>query len=416
MHSFNALLPGLGASTGANGAASAQNGANARDTGEHRDGFDRMLQSHARGSADTASRTPATPARTQDADTSGSTSSRKTRNDGQARTSSRDSDTKARESDERTCKADDGASDSTARADAQPTGDSAAADDAPAAQDTATTTDATPATLPEQLLALLNGLAVMPTAPAETTQAVAPTLPESFVAPQGAASTRTPTPSMPAMALPVVPAQTGAPAPAEAAPEAFALAMGAMAAGSADAVAEPTTDTGSPADITPVALTATHAPSAAGNLTAKAVVPVAPQTPLALDADFEDGVGSRIAWMADQKVGHAEIRVSPDHLGTIDVRLQIDGTRVNAEFHSAQADVRHALESSLPRLRDMLGQQGLQLGHTDVGQRQAGQQPGSSNGQSAAANASDRSDPATGAGWTPGPAVRASRGLLDEYA
>ena len=122
------------------------------------------------------------------------------------------------------------------------------------------------------------------------------------------------------------------------------------------------------------------------------------------------------AGLADQKFGHAEIRITPDHLGAIDVRLQLDGNRVNAEFHSAQPDVRHALESSLPRLRDMLGQQGLQLGQADVGQRQA-QQQGASNGQAGSfANGNERGEAATDAGWSRGPAVRASRGLLDEYA
>lgn len=410
MNRFNALLPGLGANNGANGSAPAQNATTARDTGDRRDGFDRMLQSHARGSADASSRTPATAPRMHDADASGQASSHKAQHDGQTRSASRQSEAKTRQADDRTGKADDDASDSTAGTQAQPADDSTGSDDAPTPQVTATTADATPTTLPEQLLALLNGLAAMPT---ETAQA-GEILPESLASSAGAASTRTL--PMPAVALQIASAQPGATAPGDAAPDVFTLAMGAMAAGSADAAAEPTLDAGSPADITPVALTAAHAPSATGNLTAKAVAPVAPQTPIALDANFDDGFGSRIAWMADQKVGHAEIRVSPDHLGTIDVRLQIDGTRVNAEFHSAQAEVRHALESSLPRLRDMLGQQGLQLGQADVGQRQAGQQPGSPNTQTASANAPDRGDSATGTGWTPGPAVRASRGLLDEYA
>ena len=80
------------------------------------------------------------------------------------------------------------------------------------------------------------------------------------------------------------------------------------------------------------------------------------------NAGYGDDLGSSVVWMAEHRVGHAALQVSPDHLGPIEVRLQIDGARVHAEFFSAQPEVRHALESSLPRLRDLLGQQGLQLG------------------------------------------------------
>ncbi|PTT60307.1 flagellar hook-length control protein FliK, partial [Stenotrophomonas sp. HMWF003] len=85
--------------------------------------------------------------------------------------------------------------------------------------------------------------------------------------------------------------------------------------------------------------------------------------------DFGDAMSARIGWLADQKIGHAVIRVTPHDLGQIEVRLQIDGDKVHASFSSAHAEVRHALEASLPRLRDMLGEQGFQLGNADVGQQ-----------------------------------------------
>ena len=130
------------------------------------------------------------------------------------------------------------------------------------------------------------------------------------------------------------------------------------------------------------------------------------------DAGFDDAFGARIGWLADQRIGRAEIRLSPEHLGAIDVRLQIDGTRVSAEFQSAHADVRHALENSVGRLRDMLGQQGLQLAHSDVGQGRGGE-AGNRSGQSRTDGFAD-TDP--GLFERPAlPALRA-RGLLDEYA
>ncbi|AMJ56709.1 MULTISPECIES: flagellar hook-length control protein FliK [Stenotrophomonas] len=90
--------------------------------------------------------------------------------------------------------------------------------------------------------------------------------------------------------------------------------------------------------------------------------------------DFDEAIGARVGWLAEQKIGHAHIRINPENMGQIDVKLQLDGDRVHASFSSAHADVRHALESSLPRLREMLGEQGLQLSHTDVGQQSSSQQ------------------------------------------
>lgn len=155
-------------------------------------------------------------------------------------------------------------------------------------------------------------------------------------------------------------------------------------------------------------LASTGAPSAAAARQA-----LAQPAPLALPADpgagFDDAFGARIGWMAEQRIGHAELRVTPEHAGPIDVRLQLEGQRVSLEFHSAHAETRQALEASLPRLRDLLGQQGLQLAQADVGQRQGG------DGKPAhAAQARGEHDGLAGE-----PAMPRSirmRGLLDEYA
>ncbi len=85
-------------------------------------------------------------------------------------------------------------------------------------------------------------------------------------------------------------------------------------------------------------------------------------------AGYDDRFANHVSMLAGQRITQATIRVSPEHMGTIDIRLQVDGTQVRAEFHSARADVRQTLEASLPRLRDMLDQHGLQLAHAGVGQ------------------------------------------------
>ncbi|QNN46693.1 flagellar hook-length control protein FliK [Thermomonas brevis] len=150
--------------------------------------------------------------------------------------------------------------------------------------------------------------------------------------------------------------------------------------------------------------------------------PVAAQPPILQQpadpaAGYDDRFGSHVALLAGQRIGQAEIRVVPEHLGAIDIRLHLDGSDVRAEFHSAQPEVRQALEASLPRLREMLGQHGLQLSHAGVGQGQTqkdqGQQgDGASHRSGDGLAASSASEP----GSPLPPDFRRARGLLDVYA
>ena len=128
----------------------------------------------------------------------------------------------------------------------------------------------------------------------------------------------------------------------------------------------------------------------------------------------DDGLSTRIAWMAEQGIGRAELRVNPDHAGPIEVRLQMEGTRLVAEFSAVNADTRQALEAGMHRLRDMLGQQGLQLAQSHVGSGGGqGRQDGSGGGTAGSPGHADGSDIAAG---DTAPARWVSRGLLDEYA
>ncbi|WP_202626550.1 flagellar hook-length control protein FliK, partial [Stenotrophomonas acidaminiphila] len=146
------------------------------------------------------------------------------------------------------------------------------------------------------------------------------------------------------------------------------------------------------------------------------VFPPALSAPVDMQAaDFDDAIGARVGWLADQKIGHAHIRVTPNDLGPVEVKLQLDGDRVHATFSSAHAEVRQALESGLPRLREMLGEQGLQLAQADVGHRQS--EPGSSNTGGSGTGTGHDGEPGE-AGALTGRDVRPLRlrGLLDAYA
>lgn len=169
----------------------------------------------------------------------------------------------------------------------------------------------------------------------------------------------------------------------------------------------------------PVAATPIHAlqPLAGVQPASTPAVPLAAPV-LTQPADpangYDDGFSGHVTWLAGQRIGQAEIRVVPDHLGAIDIRLQLDGSHVRAEFHSPQAEVRQALEASLPRLREMLGQHGLQLAHAGVGQGQSGQRQ-SGDGAPQPGHAGGLTLPDDAGSPLP-PDFRRTRGLLDVYA
>lgn len=136
--------------------------------------------------------------------------------------------------------------------------------------------------------------------------------------------------------------------------------------------------------------------------------------PVLGDDGFDQAIGARLGWLADQKIGHAHIRLSPDDMGAVDVRLQLNGDKVHASFSSPHVDVRQALENSLPRLRELLGEQGFQLAHADVGHQAPGGD-GAGAGAHGGGLAGD-GEPSPGDGGVSAPQLIRQRGLLDAYA
>ncbi|GED22860.1 flagellar hook-length control protein FliK [Halomonas halmophila] len=67
-----------------------------------------------------------------------------------------------------------------------------------------------------------------------------------------------------------------------------------------------------------------------------------------------------------------EMRLHPAELGPLSVSLKIGDQGAHAQFLSAHAAVRQALEQAMPQLREALAEQGITLGETSVGEHQQG--------------------------------------------
>jgi len=242
--------------------------------------------------------------------------------------------------------------------------------------------------------------------------ALAPTLLQGDPAPTATAPPASPGIALPGLATPAAAAPAATDTTALAALAAANLAGQAKRAdaGSADG-ATPSVD--GPAFVLP---NLPH-PAAAGRTQDTGTVFSASPTPTPnLHGDgFDEAVGTRLTWLAEQKIGHAHIKITPNDLGPVEVHLQMDGDKVHASFTAAHVEVRQALEQSLPRLRDMLGEHGFQLAHADVGAQQQGQRDGGGNGQNGFNGLNEvGGDDATSV-VVPASVLRA-RGLLDAYA
>ncbi len=87
--------------------------------------------------------------------------------------------------------------------------------------------------------------------------------------------------------------------------------------------------------------------------------------------DWDRAVSERVVMMANNKLQHAEIRLTPAELGPLRVQVSVDDGAANVSFQAQHAMTRDAIEQALPRLRELFAENGLSLGQTSVGQEGA---------------------------------------------
>jgi flagellar hook-length control protein FliK len=77
-------------------------------------------------------------------------------------------------------------------------------------------------------------------------------------------------------------------------------------------------------------------------------------------------ISDRIMWMVQGEQQVAKLKLNPPNLGPIEVRLTLNQDQASIVFAAHHAAVRDALEAAMPRLRELLEQQSLQLVQADV--------------------------------------------------
>ncbi len=87
------------------------------------------------------------------------------------------------------------------------------------------------------------------------------------------------------------------------------------------------------------------------------------------DPAWGEQIGQRVMLMAANQLQTAEIRLTPAELGPLRVQVSLEDGATNVSFHAQHAVTREAIEQALPRLREMLAENGLSLGQADVGEQ-----------------------------------------------
>lgn len=119
-------------------------------------------------------------------------------------------------------------------------------------------------------------------------------------------------------------------------------------------------------------------PSGAPPVSAQGATTTIANTSITVPIDrpgWDQALGQRIQWLINThnlgtgQVTHgAQLQLNPPDLGPLEVRITVQHDQTSIAFSSQHGPVREALESALPRLREILGEQGLNLVDVSVSQ------------------------------------------------
>ncbi len=95
-------------------------------------------------------------------------------------------------------------------------------------------------------------------------------------------------------------------------------------------------------------------PTVQNSLEAKLQIGQHVQTP-----EWSERLGERIDWMTKNQMQRAEIKLNPEELGPLSLKVNVKHEQVNIQIQANHVVTRDILENALPRLREMLAESGF---------------------------------------------------------
>jgi len=143
---------------------------------------------------------------------------------------------------------------------------------------------------------------------------------------------------------------------------------------------------------------------------------------------WDSALGEKVVWIVGTQTQNAELHLNPPSLGPLEVRVSLSDGQANVSFMTQHAAVREAIEAATPKLREMLGDSGINMGSVSVNvgtfsqqqQDQAAQQQAANNRNNTSNN--DFSFGTTGADAVPAETVTTTvqpvrdLGMVDLFA
>lgn len=92
------------------------------------------------------------------------------------------------------------------------------------------------------------------------------------------------------------------------------------------------------------------------------------------NANWSQQMTQQVSYMIKGGFQQAEIKLNPANLGPMEIKLSMNDDNASVNFVTQHAQVRDALDAALPRLKEMLEQQGLNLSDANVSTQSEQQQ------------------------------------------
>jgi flagellar hook-length control protein FliK len=105
-------------------------------------------------------------------------------------------------------------------------------------------------------------------------------------------------------------------------------------------------------------------------------------------AGWAGEVSKAVIRLVDRDLAEAKLSLNPEHLGPLDVSLDLSGSSIAVSFVAASPEAKQALEQSLPQLARMMSEAGISLGQTSVNQQDRHAHEQRADGQSNPSNKS----------------------------